>query len=183
MEIKGHHTCKKSGGEAYVLKNAPFLSTIKNSKIPFLGIGYYFWDDNIEMAKYWGWSNYNNNYYIVENDLDCQPDVFLDLVGNRKDMRLFVDLMDDMIGRGINREKWTVGAFIEFMKRLRIHNKDVFPYQIIRAVDNSKINEQFKYYFVQGRGEFTNLSPIIVICVIDKIVVNLNANKIIQKSN
>lgn len=183
MEITGHHTCRKSGGYQNVLTNAPFKSTISNGKIPFLGEGYYYWDYNILMAKKWGAMKYNNDYYVVETEIKCTGTTFLDLVGNRKDIKLFITMMEDFWGKGIDRENWSIGAFIEFMKRLLKtgKNKNVFPFNIIRCVDNTPrpTDSAGHFFFDVNREEYTNLDPRIAVCVIDKNTVHLGANKII----
>ncbi|MDD2582996.1 MAG: hypothetical protein PHR66_13485, partial [Desulfuromonadaceae bacterium] len=61
MKTIGHHTCSKKNGKAFILENAPFLSEYNETGkvLKFLGTGYYFWDDNIEMAHNWGRSHFH----------------------------------------------------------------------------------------------------------------------------
>ena len=85
MKTKGHHTCLFNGDQESVKKNSPFLAEHKpnEGKVQFLGTGYYFWDNNLELAKIWGKSHYGGKYAIIEVDFDLNSDINYDLVGNR----------------------------------------------------------------------------------------------------
>ncbi len=78
----GHHTCQKST-EVYLLTNAPFKScrSSENDTVcyPYLGEGYYFWDNNLKSAEWWGKTHYNNSYSIIKIDLVLEGEDFLDL--------------------------------------------------------------------------------------------------------
>jgi len=182
VEIIGHHTCFKKGGETTVLKEAPFPSKT-DKEIPFLGEGYYFWDDNLDMAKFWGSRFYKNDYFVVEGIITTSKDIFLDLVGNRQDMKLFRNLMNDFKSKGFNAENWSIGAFIEFLKQLSKYDAKIFPYKIIRAIDHSaSLVKHLTFYFVQGKENFTNLAPRILICLVEKNSVFLRITKIVAQS-
>jgi hypothetical protein len=189
METIGHHTCNKSGGESYVVSEGPFKSVIKKNdkgkiSMPFLGEGYYYWDDNLDMAILWGRIRYKKGFYVILSDLNLTPDVFLDLVGNRKQMKYLIKLMEQTKKSGLDKEKWTIGAFIEFVKVLRKYQKDVFPFEIIRAIDSSiDAKEQQKvYYFVQGKPNYIDLQPRIAICLISKNDLYLRTKMITYRS-
>lgn len=182
----GHHTCYKTGGKDYVLSEAPFSSVFdeENHKLPFLGTGYYLWDNNIEMALDWGNMKYNNDYFIVEFGLNLENEVFLDLVGSREDIIYFSKLINKLKDKGYDRaEKWTIGAFIEYLKRISRVIPGIFPFKIIRAVDNSITPaKQFKFNFVVGKQGYINLNPRYVICFIEKNDLYLTSRKIVHES-
>ncbi len=125
----------------------------------------------------WGNMKYNNKYYVIESELELKSDYFLDLVGNRKHMKFMVTVMKQYAG---NRN-WSIGALIEFLKKLSEIDAKVFPFKVIRAVDNS-ITKQTKYYFVEGKPNFTDLTPRIAICLLDLNVLYLKSKKIIYQS-
>ena len=76
-----HHTCSQDNGEAFVIKNAPFLAedNPRNRKYQFLGTGYYLWEDDIEQAKRWGEVHYKNSYFVVEFECDIEEEDILNL--------------------------------------------------------------------------------------------------------
>ena len=152
--------------------------------MPFLGRGYYLWDSNLEEARRWGMGRYGNSYIILEYELDCPGSVFLDLVGNRLDMKWFIDQMKLLVGGGVNRkENWNIAQFIEFLKRLSVHKPEVFPYKIIRAIDlYTKQSEQFRYFFVESRQSYTYLDPKIVVCLVEKNRLYLKYRRIVEQS-
>ena len=165
MQTIGHHTCSKDNGEQYVVMHAPFMSPYQpvTKKLPFLGAGYYFWDDNLEMAKFWGDRHYHGKYFILKSDLQIPVDTFLDLVGNRQDMLHIKNLLGKMKEYGFDRPNWTLGASIEAMKKINSKIPDFFPFEVIRAVDNSALDDD-KVFFTAGKPNYTNLNPRIVIC-------------------
>jgi hypothetical protein len=163
MKIIGHHTCSKQGIISEIERSGPFLSTHdedNKKKHKFLGTGYYFWDNNIGMAHAHGQRNYKRKYYIFQAELEIEPELFLDLVGNRIDMLWFQETME-RFEHLKETQNWTMGSFIEFLKR-----KGFFPYKAIRAVDNS-IDPKEMINFVDNRVNSTNLNPVFIVCLLE----------------
>jgi hypothetical protein len=163
MRIIGHHTCSKQGAITDIEKQGPFLSTYISEDIKqhkFLGTGFYFWDNNIGMAHAHGQKNYKRKYYIFQAELELESEIFLDLVGNRIDMLWFQEIMK-RFEHIKEAENWTIGSFIEFLKRLGI-----FTYKAIRAIDNS-IDPKEVIKFIDTRDNFTNLNPVFIVCLLD----------------
>lgn len=187
MQTIGHHTCLKDGGREFVENEAPFLAEYADhkGKLPFLGQGYYFWDNNLSASRWWGdnMKPYNGKYYIVESVLDIPAGTFFDLVGSRADMIYFVELMEKYRTQGRNKA-WPIGAFIEFLKKLtRVLDPNVFPYKVIRAIDhNSPPDEQFFVPYVKGKNYYLNLSPKLVICLLEKTSLIILTKKIVHES-
>lgn len=164
MNTIGHHTCLNEGSIDYLLSQTPFLSNKTEGKVPFLGVGYYFWDDNIKQAHKWGVDHYNRVYCIVEFSLQIDDNIFLDLVGNRAHSRYFYSLLGKFEKRGIKTDKWKIGEFIEFLKNLRQSNMEIFPFNIVRAQDFlPKMNDEHKFNFNQT-SSFTYLDQRVLIC-------------------
>ena len=151
-------------------------------EIPFLGIGHYFWDDNIDTAKWWGKKFLKNEYYVVQSTLSCNSDIFFDLVGNRQHMKWLIRTMNELVGRGVNRKNWTLGVYFEFIKKMSEKDPSAFPYKMIRAADISGKAQRLLYYFVEGKPNFTDLNPRLVVCVIEKNVAYLKPCKIVFQS-
>lgn len=184
MNTIGHHTVQNLGNFKQLEQNGPILAEYNpvNKKLPFLGKGYYFWDYNYEMALYWGKQRYNGKCYIFEGELSVQDNLFLDLVGRRQDMELFKRLMD-RFKKFNNNNDWPIGKFIEFMKNLNAQQKynGIFPYKIIRAIDSSAKN-MTKHYFSEGKKNWIELNPRMVICLIEKNNLNLTSFKLVYKN-
>lgn len=181
------HTCK-SGHKAFILKSAPFPSSIRKIegklKIPFLGAGYYLWEENIEAANRWGKDHYRSKYCIVEYEqLKIDSSELLDFL-NRRDVKYFKELKETYITKRPESKNWKIGQWIEFFKKLRIQNDKVFPFNYIRAEENlpdpaknNKIKE--KEFFSDNSGYFTFLSPLLIICVIEKSKLNFESQKVL----
>jgi hypothetical protein len=191
MRTVGHHTCKKDGGRTYVKKEAPFLSTYDEAtgSYPFLGTGYYMWDDNLELAKWWGDNQkerFATGYFVVRADLDLQAGIFLDLVGNRQHLEWFRGLMERLKKANYNIKHWTIAQFIEFAKRVHSADYQVFPFKVIRAVDHSPDSNPksnfWSFFFVKKKKNYTNLDPRLVICLLEKNDVILQNKEVIVES-
>lgn len=139
--------------------------------MPFLGEGYYYWDNNINTAHFWGKSRYRNQYFILESELNLETDFFFDLVGNRQHMLDYITLYNKVKEKFKLKTDWPIGRVFEFLKILEKQKeyKGIFPFKVIRAIDNSvQRDKQFDFYFVSHRNNYTNLAPRLVICVIQK---------------
>lgn len=170
------HTCKK-GHVAYILKRTPFPSKIteRNGRksIPFLGEGFYFWEENTIAAHRWGKNHYNDNYSITEYEkLKINESEILDFL-NRTHTRYFNELRKDYIELKPNSKNWSLGVWIEFFKTLNKNQEITFNYNFIRAEENLPNSNENNYLkrkilFKDGLQYYTFLDPLLVLCVIDK---------------
>lgn len=169
------HTCKKEGGQEFVLRNIPFLSEYDpdHDKKPFLGEGYYFWDYNEDYAKFWGRSHYNNKFYVCEADIEVDHEkdgFYLDLAGNRKHLIGFVDLLREF---KLIHEEGTKGIDLCYIINYLRKNfpEEVFPFRVIRAVDyknNEKAGIKIDFNDKEGKRSYTILNPRIIISFVKK---------------
>lgn len=171
------HTCE-SGQDAYLLLNTPFKAAVKRSpngklKIPFLGEGYYLWEENVLAANRWGVKHYANKFRIVEYiDLTILQDEMLDLT-DRRHIRYFKDLQAIYINERPACVKWPIGVWIEFFKKLHSKTEVEFPFNYIKADEHLPENEKGQYdrgkiYFADGLPHYTYFEPLYMLCVIDK---------------
>lgn len=181
MDIKAQHTCRPDGGGDFLIDNSPFLAEHKPSegKYQFLGEGYYLWDENIEMAHYWGKMHYKNKYAVIEMNIELTENNCLDLVGNRKHMSFILNVLRKLSEKGFNRENWELSKCIEYLKRISLKNSNIFPYNIIKSIDYRSPKDQQKIFFVKNNTHFTILNPKIALCVIDKKRLPLRSKKLI----
>ncbi|RDI07032.1 hypothetical protein [Flavobacterium sp. AG291] len=170
------HTCNK-GHQAYILKNAPFKAPVRivkgKKKIPFLGEGYYLWEENMAAAHRWGQKHYNNIYSIVEyKDLEINDGEFLDLT-DRRQLEYFKNLQDTFTSKRPESASWKLGQWIEFFKFNRQRDHALFPFNYIKAdehlpdIEENQLVRQ-KVFFSEGMPYFTYFSPLYMLCVIDK---------------
>jgi hypothetical protein len=185
-EFLGHHTCSDANGLEYIEQHAPFWADYEpeKGKLQFLGSGYYFWDDNEAMAHHWGIVHYGGDYAIVEGDLKVPPELFLDLVGDRKAMKYIQELSKRFEEEGTKRGGWSIGMLVEFLKTLdeKEDYKGIFPFKIIRAIDASIVNQekQFAMKFVLTGRSYTFLNPRIIICLNEKKSTILHSKRLIK---
>lgn len=185
MITTAQHTCLNIGTDEDLLKNSPFIG-IHNpieDKHQFLGTGYYFWDDNIEMARIWGKKHCNNSYVIIETEIDINQDKCFDLVGNRKHMKALLSIVNHLKLYGYHKEKWVISQCIEFLKDKELNELFEFNYECVRAIDYVKPREYNpqKYLFVKNTDHYTILNPKIAICIIDRKYVPLQPKTIKER--
>ena len=186
MQTIGHHTCKRAGGATFILEHAPFLSEYneQEGKLPFLGEGYYFWDDNLDLAHHWGRVHYRGKYTILEADLSFQDQELLDLVGSRQDMRYFQEIRNELLKGGYIEGDWEVSKMIAFLRKLRSEpaiEEGLFPFIAIRAVDHSMVSQkQIPAKFVSARDNFTLVNPRMIVCMFEKKEINLLRKRIAE---
>lgn len=181
------HTCAK-GVKAYILHTSAFKSTIKKKEngklyIPFLGEGFYYWEENIDAAHSWGKRHYENEYNVVEYiDSVISRDETLDFL-NRRDLKYFKELIEIYKNKRPESKKWFIANWIEFLKKLQKINQEKFPYIYFRADENHpdiRINDEMKAKTdFNYSGYYTFLDPLIILCAVNKC--NLNSrSKIIS---
>lgn len=147
-------------------------------------------DNNIDLAKVWGKTHYNNDYYVIKINLDLNQDNCYDLVGNRSHQIHFIKLLEEFAEEtGISKlEKWSVNQWIEMIKELKKESPEIFPWKMVRAVDllnherYSRAQKMIK--FIEAKNNYTIVNPKIVICVFNKEDLNLKSKETtIQKTS
>jgi len=188
LKTVGHHACKQTGGYSSVLENSPFYAEHNpgNNKYQFLGSGYYFWDNNLELAKSWGKSRCNNDYYVVEIDFELTSENCFDLVGNRNH-QIYLLKMLDILKKETGHDKnktWTLNQCVEFLRKLNRENDNVFPYKLIRAIDlhNHTVKAQRSIKFIENKENYTIINPKLVIFAFEKEDLNLPTKRIVVSS-
>ena len=179
---KGHHTCGQFVNDAVAIKRAPFKSIRDQSKRkdPFLGEGFYFWDDNIEAARWWGKSHYYGKYTILEYDFTLSGDHFLDLVGCRRDIRILLTLREKLKKNGCRDDDLTISKCIALLKEIERKAPGVFPYTVVRAMDVSCRQDRLKFVDDENRRGYMLGNPRIIICYFDRNDIPLQTAKVVK---
>lgn len=160
----GHHTCSQDNGREHVLDHSPFPSTATHE--PFLGLGYYFWDYNIQQSHDWGERLYGESYFIVEASINTTDDNFLDLVGDRKHLEYLGDLVIEYSTTGLRASNFQLGKFIEFLKDISKKDPSIFPFQIIRCQDDSVEPKKKHKIKFNSKAAYLNLNPRYIFCLV-----------------
>ena len=180
MKTVGFHTVEDRDDAFFINENAPFKSVGSRS---FLGIGYYFWEDDIDLAHWWGEIHCSNNYVICSGDITCEEALYFDLVGSVKHRKYLKELHNKLkaeIIRFYRKDDIPLGEIIEYLKRINGmgNYKDIFPFKVIRAVDSSKPSANKMFFASHGKG-FIDLSPRTIICLLERNKVFLNNVRIV----
>jgi hypothetical protein len=172
MKTIGHHTTENRNNVVEILQKGAFFSAKEGNNTPFLGEGYYFWDDNEEMAHFWGNKMKSDNYYIFSADLHINDNLFLDLVGSRQCQKWLYERAKALEKR--DGKQWSVGNLIEYLKNLALLTKNtaIFPFTAIRAIDYSQPKtNQYQIVFSDKeklKNKYTVINPVYIICILDK---------------
>ena len=171
-----HQTLQNKNNIKEVERNGPY--PVKEIESSFLGAGYYFWDNHLDLAKWWGERHCNNRYYICECDIEVDEFYFLDLVGNRQDQINLNELIDRL-----NISHLTLGEIMEVLKEIQREQPEsqLFPYKAIRALDyeNKPSFISRKILFKPNNNSYAVLSPMYIICLIEKKELILSPYKVI----
>ncbi len=161
----GHHTTKSDGDINRVRQLAPFISS--GGYRDWLGKGYYFWDNDIQAAHYWGKSHYNSKYYIFKVELSIKTNTVMDLVGNREHMIDMQNYFVDLKKFKKDSEKWTIRLMLDLLRRLNNLPlyKGIFPFKAVRCIDSTS---KYGLVTIFGSDAAVNLKPKLVICVYEK---------------
>lgn len=169
MNTVGYHTVEDRDNPDFVEEKGPFVAM---GSLAFLGVGYYFWEESLELAHWWGGVHCSGEYMICRANLGSPDEVYLDLVGNVRDMNYLKKLKKELASelvRKFGTSDVPMGKLIEhlYQVNLRPGRKGIFPYKVIRTVDTSKKSKDV-VYFVDKKENVTDLSPRIIICLKEK---------------
>jgi len=145
IETEGPFECKRSGA--------------------WLGIGYYFWDTNIDWAIAWGvnaYEKFNREYVIARCKINLANNCF-DLVGNVSHQLDLIEVIEVMIKS--NKIKNLSDAIVPNVILFMI-SKGLFSYKSIRAADMH--NNIVKLQFKKDKKEYMTINQRVQICVIEK---------------
>lgn len=106
--------------------------------MPFAGEGYYFWEENLEAARWWGKGHIQGPYRIFSIEITLRYDdgSFFDLIGNRRHLMLLRALIEKAkksIGEECNT--WKAIITLLTLEKGRLKLKTDLPFRIIRFND------------------------------------------------
>lgn len=161
-----YQTVENRGNRDELERSGPVMctqDTLRSKGIgdfgPWLGSGYYFWDNSIRNAIRWGETQYRGNYLIFQSSYNACSEDLLDLTGNVEQIEMFHEWGMRYM-RNFKQHHLSVAAVIEAMKMA-----DLFPYKAVRANGTNKCRPDDAFYF-NGRYVL-NYPQKVQLCVID----------------
>lgn len=163
-----HHTTDNRGTRLDIETNGPVHSKHSEEEEKFLGSGYYFWDNSMDLGHFWGKTHYKRKYRIYEGEikLSDKGNKLLDLVGRREHQIAFEKLKKCIISIDPKRKSWGIGNIIELLRLMDLDHdyKGIFDFSASRALEIVE-NPKGGMKFVSYRSNKTDLKPRIVICL------------------
>jgi hypothetical protein len=171
MNITLYQTLEDRDNPEEIERDGPYKCERSDA---WLGHGYYFWEGHLELAHFWGATNFDS--YVI-----CKADATLDHtcwdLHNNAELRIeFYEVCKTMVRSGLaNKEELLVSQVIEFYK-----SKGQFKSSSIRmlgmdSVKNKKENNAFirRLGFKKNKFQYFDLLPPIQICLIKKNALSL----------
>lgn len=190
LQSFGHQTILKEGAVGDRLKLGPHKSLIVEKdgtpklRPPFAGEGYYFWEDNIDAAEWWGHVRYiqkKKEYRIFRIDLTLRYDdmSFFDLIGNRQHLKL-LQKMVEKTKMEVNCNGWKLHNYIAYFRILQTRKNGMFPFKMLRFNDyslNPKIQDPLQ--LTDNQHKYL-MNPFYIICVFEIDILDLATFKYIK---
>ncbi len=177
-------------------KIGPILSTsydennnLKDNK-PFAGDGYYFWENNIEAARWWGnthiYSRKKMGYRIFKYEFEILYDgTFFDLVGNMEHIIYLGKLIDkikiNFSRRGKDIRDWELNQYITHLRNIAKTNPSIFPYTAIRFNDYKRVKGERINLDKRVSPSFILRNPYYIVCFFDINKLNLQKYTFFQQ--
>jgi hypothetical protein len=165
MVVNGYHTLEDRDNFELIEQNGPILC-VRNDA--WLGIGYYFWDTNIDWGHEWGRKTYKK--YVIFKAIISLINCY-DLVGNVSDKSEFNQILNVLQEKQKNKNI-KVSEVLEYMKKFTDFN-----YNTIRSAHFP--DSTTKVSFGGKFNEFMFSNERVQICVIKKNNLTLQNFKVI----
>lgn len=170
LRIEGYHTCsfKSNDCKNDLITRVPFLCDPR--RIQWLGVGYYFWTDDVHYAHEWGESGYRGKYSINRFSITMKRSKLLDLVGSVSDQLSFKAFIESLLSKleqavnsGDNLSSARKHELQDKLKQVKrgvistiidISRQDkLFDFWAIKAADRAKKSSQYPFR-ESGNSEF-----------------------------
>ena len=167
-----YHTLSDNDNPDYIERNGPFKCEHEKA---WLGHGYYFWEDYINNAHWWGNSSYNGNFVIFHAVREYDHDNCLDLTDktNLDDLK---NIVTHLYSRELAHGSLTFPEILEKLKAKGIYTQKIIK---IRSEYTKKFDSSTAIKFNSGKPQFIDLEPPIQICFFDKPSIKITQFKIV----
>lgn len=162
-ELTLYHTINNDGSDDFILENIPFKGTTQN---PWLGVGYYFWENFIDPAEYWGKTHYKGKYIITTFVISFNWEKVYDLLGNTDHISNFQEVSKFICDKySLDPNEITVGKILNYLK-----DSNNFDFHSVRVDTTSSFGRyrvnKIKFTNSQDRTVIIT-NPAIQICIYD----------------
>lgn len=158
MTIQIYQTLEDRNNPQDIAINGPFKCTRSDA---WLGDGFYFWENYIEHAHWWGSKGYNNNYIICSAQYDHNPSYCFDLINNYEHLSLLEDLYH--IVKAKTSKPVLVSKIIELLKK-----QTTFDFDAVRAPSQDAKSEPLYIKYKSIHKAKIYLRPLNQICFFRK---------------
>lgn len=161
--------------------NGPFPCKWENT---WLGDGFYFWEEFIGLAHWWGKTRRKGSYIICKAECDFDEIKCLDLVGEMKHVRFFQEAIEVMNQNNKINSTTTVSRVINFMKeefKSRFLFEAIRVYGINSISPSQPISSEYssRFLFEVSKGSYLDVLPAVQLCLFKKTSLNLREYKIV----
>jgi hypothetical protein len=167
------HTVSDQKNPDFVKSNAPFICIHR----PWLGIGYYFWDSDIELAHWWGQSHYGGKYMICETIGEID-EMCLDLMDGGQRLAFKAKCGEFLLKMKKKASQVTVREMLDFWI-----TQDREAFNSVRALPTAdlgfSIKTGFKLKFTKKGSAYLDFSLPVQVCLYDKKALSLQKLKIV----
>lgn len=173
-------TLEYRGNEDEVKKHGPYLCTLTDAhgnrktgiKEPWLGEGYYFWDYNIEDARWWGetcYKRYCKGYIIWKTKYDQHSHLLFDMVGNLDHFDEFIKCAE-YIKKQLHKTKVSFSYVLSVLK-----DSGGFTYKAIRVWPYPLKNSFNTGYYIKFPGNTATIIKLrkVQICFFDSTLLTM----------
>lgn len=152
MSSNLYHTVGDRGNPKYIESNGPFECTRKDA---WLGAGYYFWEDYINNAHWWGKGSYHGKYVICHAVSDYDKNDCIDFTDktNLEDLKTILKTLHN---RGIVDETITFPEILEILRNKGVYKQDIVK---IKTEFTKKFNPDNAVKFNCDKHQFLDLEP------------------------
>lgn len=159
-----YQTIKDTGNPDTVERNGPILCKADTA---WLGVGYYFWEGSIDLAKHWGETHCNNKYMICQAKSEFKPEDIFDLINNYDHIEELAYMQEALLDKYKDKDYDDIPVcfVIEYLKSI-----NAFVYKAVRA---TAINSFGRFarripFIANSHIYFMESKPAWQVCVIDK---------------
>lgn len=177
-----YHTLEYRGNNEEVLEHGPYNCDREDA---WLSPGYYFWEDSIKAAHYWGTNRLKKPYVIFQAECYLDEKNCFDLVGSVPHRDEFHRLYTELLKAKLITKDTTVGHIIDFLRKTnnfqypssRIESTDAFKYYIEDPTEPMELKFDNKLTIVTLK-----LHLVIQVCVFNLDAVAFNNFRLVHDS-
>jgi len=162
-----------------VESDGPFKCKWENT---WLGDGYYFWQEFIELAHWWGEKHRKGEYIICQAVCDFDDTKCLDLVGEMTHIRQFQEVVNLMRKKKLIDQNTTVARIIKFLiEEIKLSIEAIRIYGINSISNTDLISSEYskRIIFEPNKPHYFDSLPAVQFCFFEKTSLNLREYKIV----